>query len=468
MKTNGTMAVDWEQRIDFDKLRKERLDKVKAELAKSEMGALLCFDMNNVRYITATNIGSWAQDKMSRFTLLPQKAEPILWDFGSAAKHHRLHCPWLGERSRAGIPLLRGAMSPEMGRAEDVAKKIRVELEANGLLHEPLGVDIVEPPILFALQKEGIKVVDGQQLMSDVREIKTAEEIDLLNMAAMMVDAAYHELYMAMKPGMSENQAVGLVNKVLYDMGSEYVEAVNAISGERCNPHPHIFSDRVFRPGDPAYYDILHSYMGYRTCYYRTFAVGYASHALIDAYKRCRDYLDAAIELVRPGRTTGEIAAVWPRAKDFGFPDEEACFALQYGHGIGLAIWEKPVISRLVSLDHPHEIKPGMVFALETFWPSTDGWSAARIEEEIVVTPTGHEVITKFPAEKLMVAGAHYVTVEGPLPTEREHEAPPSQGVLEMIAASAREEGKSEIGKGKAGKNGKNGKKEKEKVGVTR
>ena len=441
MKTNGSMAVDWEQRLNFDKLRKDRLDNVKRALAKSHMGALLCFDMNNVRYITSTSIGSWAQDKVSRFTLLPQKDEPILWDFGSAAKHHQLYCPWLGERSRAGIPLLRGAMSPEMGRAEDVARKIRVELEMRGLLKEPLGVDIVEPPILFALQKEGITVVDGQQLMSDVREIKTPEEIDLLNMAAMMVDAAYHELYMAMKPGMSENEAVALVNKVLYEQGSEYVEAVNAISGERCNPHPHIFSDRVFRPGDPAYYDILHSYMGYRTCYYRTFAVGYASHALIDAYKRCRDYLDAAIELIRPGRTTGEVAAVWPRAQEFGFPNEEACFALQYGHGIGLAIWEKPVISRLVSLDHPHEFKPGMVFALETFWPSKDGWSAARIEEEIVVTQTGHEVITKFPAEDLMVAGAHYFTVKGPLPTEREHEAPPNQNVLEMIEASARAEG---------------------------
>jgi len=441
MKTNGKMAVDWEERLNFGKLRKDRLDNVKRALAKSNMGAILCFDMNNVRYITSTNIGSWAQDKNSRFTLLPQKDEPILWDFGSAAKHHQLHCPWLGERSRAGIPLLRGAMSPEMGRAEDVAKKIRVELEMRGLHKEPLGVDIIEPPILFALKKEGIDIVDGQQLMSDVREIKTPEEIDLLNMAAMMVDAAYHELYMAMKPGMSENEAVALVNKVLYEQGSEYVEAVNAISGERCNPHPHIFSDRVFRPGDPAYYDILHSYMGYRTCYYRTFAVGYASHALIDAYKRCRDYLDAAIELIRPGRTTGEVAAVWPRAQEFGFPNEEACFALQYGHGIGLAIWEKPVISRLVSLDHPHEFKPGMVFALETFWPSKDGWSAARIEEEIVVTPTGHEVITKFPAEELMVAGAHYFTVKGQLPTEREHEAPPNQNVLEMIEASARAEG---------------------------
>jgi Xaa-Pro aminopeptidase len=215
---------------------------------------------------------------------------------------------------------------------------------------------------------------------------------------------------------------------------------VNAISGERCNPHPHVFSDRVLRPGDPVYYDILHSYMGYRTCYYRCFTVGFASRAMVDAYKRCRDYLDAAIELVRPGRTTAEIAAVWPKAQDFGFPNEEAAFALQYGHGIGLAIWEKPVISRLVSFQHPVEIKSGMVFALETFWPSTDGWSAARIEEEIVVTPTGHEIITRFPAEQLLVAGAHYYTVNGPLPTTRESEASPSERVIEMIETSAKTE----------------------------
>ena len=121
LKTYGPMAVDWENRIDFDRLRRERLARAKALLSKSEMGALLCFDMNNVRYITSTHIGSWAQDKISRFTLLPQNDEPILWDFGSAARHHQRNCPWLGERSRPGIPLLRGAMSPEMGRAENVA-----------------------------------------------------------------------------------------------------------------------------------------------------------------------------------------------------------------------------------------------------------------------------------------------------------------------------------------------------------
>ena len=440
LPTHGTMAVDWEQRIDFDRLRRERLGRIKNLLEKSEVGALLCFDMNNVRYITSTHIGTWAQDKNSRFTLLSRGAEPIVWDFGSAAKHHQLHCDWLGERSRAGIALLRGAMSPEMGRAEDVAKKIKVELQKLGLEKEPLGVDIIEPPILFALQKEGIRIVDGQQMLSDARVIKTKDEIALLNHSAMMVDAAYDELYRAMKPGMRENEAVGLVSKVLYDLGSEYVEAVNAISGERCNPHPHVFSDRVLRPGDPVYYDILHSYMGYRTCYYRTFCVGSASHAMVDAYKQCREYVDASIELIRPGRTTAQVASVWPKAQEFGFPNEEACFGLQFGHGIGLAIWEKPVISRLVSLDQHYELKPGMVFALETFWPSSDGWSAARIEEEIVVTETGHEVITRFPAEELLVAGQRYYTVNGPLPTTRETETAPSVHVREMVEAGAKSE----------------------------
>src|SRR5438477_1079037 len=324
LKTFGLMAVDWEQRVDIERLRQDRLNRIKAALKDSELGALLCFDMNNIRYITATHIGTWAMDKLARFTLLPQDDEPILWDFGSAARHHRLYNPWLGERSRAGISTQRGAMLPAAGRAEDVARKIRIELEQRGLLNEPIGVDAVELPVLFALQAEGIKVVDGQQLMQQARLIKTQDEITLLATACMMVDAAYDELYRFMKPGVRENECVGLVSKVLYDLGSEHVEGVNAISGERCSPHPHVYTDRALRPGDPAYFDILHSFMGYRTCYYRTFAVASGSKALLDAYKRCRYYLDGAISLIKPGATTGEVVSLWPKAQEFGFPDEEA------------------------------------------------------------------------------------------------------------------------------------------------
>jgi Xaa-Pro aminopeptidase len=421
--TYGLMGVDWEERVNFDRLRGERLGRAKAALAATELGGLLCFDMYNIRYITSTNIGEWARDKLSRFTLLPRGDEPIMWDFGSAARHHELYCPWLGGgRSRAGISLLRGAMTPDTGQAEDVALKIKRELEARGLHKAPLGVDVIELPILYALQKEGIKVVDGQQVMQAARRIKMRDEIILLNTACMMVDATYEKLYRAMRPGARENELVALAANTLYTLGSEDVEGVNAIGGERCSPHPHIFSDRALRPGDPAYFDIIHSYMGYRTCYYRSFAVGSASPALGDAYKRCREYLDMAIAMMKPGITTADIAGIWPRAQEFGFPNEEACFGLQYGHGVGLSVWEQPVISRLVSLDHPVSIEAGLVVALETFWPASDGWSAARIEEEVLVTETGHEVITRFPAETLLVAGAPYWTGTGPLPSTRELE----------------------------------------------
>ncbi len=439
IRSYGVMGVDWERRVDFDRLRRERLARAKAALAESELGALLCFDMNNIRYITATHIGTWAIDKLVRFCLLPQGDEPIMWDFGSAARHHKLYNPWLGEeRSRAGISTLRGSVN---GRAESVAHKIRVELEERGLLGEPLGVDVIELPVLEALQAEGIKIVDGQGLMQDVRKLKTADEITLLNTACAMVDSAYDVLFRALRPGMRENECVALVNKVLYDLGSEHVEGVNAISGERCSPHPHVFTDRMLRPGDPAYFDILHAYNGYRTCYYRTFAVGSASPTLVDAYKRCRDILDHAISLIQPGVTTADVVSVWPEAQEFGFPDEEAAFALQYGHGVGLSIWEKPIFSRLVSFDYPEVIEEGMVFALETFWPASDGWQAARIEEQLVVTKDGCEVITRFPAEELLVAGGGLPTVGGPLPGVRETTSNLNNPtVFDAVVASARYE----------------------------
>ena len=442
LKTYGTMQVDWEQRADLERLRRERLTGAKARLAESELGALLCFDMSNIRYITATHIGTWAMDKLIRFCLLPQGDEPIMWDFGSAARHHKLYSPWLGdERSRAGISTLRGSVK---GRAEDVAKKIRVELEERGLLAEPLGVDVIELPVLEALQAEGIRVVDGQALMQDVRKIKTQDEITLLSTACAMVDAAYEELFRALRPGMRENDCVALVSRVLYELGSEHVEGVNAISGERCSPHPHVFTDRMLRPGDPAYFDILHAFNGYRTCYYRTFAVGSASRALVDAYKRCRDYLDHAISLIRPGTTTADVVEIWPKADEFGFADEEAAFALQYGHGVGLSIWEKPIFSRLVSFDYPETIQEGMVFALETFWPAADGWSAARIEEQLVVTADGCEVITRFPAEELLVTAGGQYTVGGALSPVREVQSNLNSNgytVADAVVVSARSEG---------------------------
>src|SRR6186997_1997124 len=404
----GTMGVDFEERVDFRRMHRYRLGRATQALEASDLGALLVLDVNNIRYLTSTKIGEWERDKLCRFAVLPRGGDPILWDFGSAAVHHRMYVPWLKpENCKAGLVGLRGTVAPAFGLMKRHAGEIASIIREAGVIDMPVGIDIIEPPMMFELQKAGLKIADGQQVMLEAREIKSADEIALLNRAAAMVDGAYHLVYEQLKPGVRENDIVANVNQFLYQHGSDDVEAINAISGERCNPHPHNFTDRMLRPGDQAFFDILQSFMGYRTCYYRTFNVGRATPGQHDAYKKARNWLDRAIELIKPGVSTDKVASVWPKATEFGFPDETSAFGLQFGHGIGCAIHERPIISRVISMDHPTEIKEGMVFALETYCPAKDGYSAARIEEEVVVTDKGCRVITLFPAEELPIANRY-------------------------------------------------------------
>ena len=408
LRAPGHGGVDFEARVDFDRLRRYRLDRSLAALDSSDCGAFLLFDFYNIRYTTQTWIGGALGDKMTRYALLTRSGEPLLWDFGSAAKHHQLYCPWLvPENCKAGMLGLRGAIAPDVGLMASAVREIKQLLTDQGLDGQPVGVDIIELPFLAEMNRQGLTVVDAQQLMLDARQIKSADEIMLLTQAAAMVDGVYTDIVEALKPGVRENEIVALASKRLYDMGSEQVEAINAVSGERCNPHPHNFSDRIIRPGDQAFFDIIQSYNGYRTCYYRTFSVGSATTSQRDAYTKAREWMDVAIQAVKPGVGTDDIARLWPTATDFGFADEMAAFGLQFGHGLGLGLHERPIISRLNSLEHPVEIQPGMVFALETYCPASDGFSAARIEEEVVVTEDGPRILTLFPAQDLVIANPY-------------------------------------------------------------
>ncbi len=404
----GHMQVDFEERINFRRLHSYRLARTRQALAKSDLGAVLCFDQHNIRYTSSTVIGEWARDKLIRYSLLTGNGEPYVWDFGSAARHHKLNCPWLEEdHCLAGNPGMRGAISPKVGLFELAAKEIKDILVREGVADMPLGLDVCEPPMLFALQNEGITVRDGQQVMLDAREIKNHDEIALLNMAAAMVDGVYQDIAEALKPGVRESQIVALATKRLYEMGSDCVEAINAIAGERCSPHPHNFTDRIIRPGDQAFFDVIQSFMGYRTCYYRTFSVGRATTPQIDAYKRARQWMDDAIAMFKPGVDSAAVAKMFPKSTEIGFETEMAAFGLNFCHGLGLGLHERPLISRLNSFKDSYELKAGMVFAVETFCPATDGVSAARIEEEVVLTPTGAKIITLYPANDLPVANPY-------------------------------------------------------------
>jgi len=408
LQAPGHTQVDFEERVNFRRLHDYRLARTRAALAQSGLGALLCFDQHNIRYITSTVIGEWARDKLTRYALLTGNGEPYIWDFGSAAKHHRLHAPWLAyDHCRAGLLGLRGAVGGDMALFRDAAREIKSILDAEGVAGMPLGLDVVEPPMLFELQKLGIEVRDGQQTLLSAREVKNIDELTLLNMAAAMVDGVYQDIAEALKPGVTESEIVALATGRLYHMGSDCVEAINSISGERCSPHPHNFTDRLIRPGDQAFFDIIQSFMGYRTCYYRTFNVGRATPPQVSAYRYAREWMDRAIALLKPGVSSDKIARAFPKASEIGFSSEMEAFGLNFCHGLGLGLHERPLISRLNSLKEPIELKAGMVFAVETYCPATDGISAARIEEEVILTPSGPKIISLYPAEELPIANPY-------------------------------------------------------------
>jgi hypothetical protein len=215
----GTMGVDFEERVDYRRMHRYRLGRAQAALEASDLGALLLFDDNNIRYVTSTKIGEWARDKLSRWVLLTRGGDPILWDFGSAAVHHKLYSPWLKpENCKAGLVGLRGTVDPAFGLMKRHAEEMASILKTAGVAKMPIGVDIIEPPMMFELEKAGLKIKDGQQIMLSAREVKSTDEIALLNRAAAMVDGAYDVVNEMLRPGIRENDIVAEVNKFLHGL----------------------------------------------------------------------------------------------------------------------------------------------------------------------------------------------------------------------------------------------------------
>jgi len=403
--TSGMMAVDCELRLDFPRLRQDRLDKAKQSLKKSGLGAFVCFDQDSIRYITSSDIGPWGRDKMMRFCILPRDEDPILFEIGTRVDFQLRPngAPWLKGRVKPAISWGRGAVPQEVGSVHKCAAQIKDTLAEYGLEKEPIGFDMMDVLLMKALEQIGIQIEDGHTPLLEARKIKTAEEIELLNMAAMMVDAAYYDVAKSIRPGIREVDLVGIAHKSLYSLGADWVDNINCVSGPRTNPHPHDFTDRVIRPGDIVFLDIQNVFCGYRTCYYRTFCCGKPNEEQKELYAKCLKWLSESIDVVKPGATTADIASKWPGPEVLGKKSELEVLACQWGHGLGVSLWEYPIISRAWSLDYPQTIEENMVFALETFSNGPAGCEyAIRIEEEIVVTKDGHRLITKFPTDELL------------------------------------------------------------------
>jgi Xaa-Pro aminopeptidase len=400
----GTMAVDYEVRYDIERLRRERLQRAKDHLKRSGLGALLCFDPWNIRYITSTWLHWTKENLMARYCLLPTNGEPILFENGTTTTSRNLpgRTPWLEGRIFPAISLSRGASPREAKRAEKCVAGIKKILSDNGVLKEPLGVDILDVPLMEALNAENIRIGDGQEVMMEARRIKTQDEIELMDHAAMIMDVAFSKFVDYIRPGVTESGICGLLHDIAYRMGSDEVENAHAISGPRTNPHPHSWSDRTLRPRDLVFFDANVRFLGYSTCYYRTFSVGKPTQEQKDLYKQCYDWLYDCIKAVRPGATTWDVAKKLPTAAELGYSSEEESSCIELGHGIGLGMWERPIITRMYSEEHPVRLEKGMVLALETYTGKVGGNDAVRIEEEGVVTDSGFKILSRYPCDELI------------------------------------------------------------------
>ena len=403
--TKGSMQVDYEDRIDMQRMRDYREGRIQHFMEKTDISCLLLFATENKRYATSTAVASPEVDNMGRYAIVPRGGKPYIFGFGSEVANERINCSWISDRAYPAHTTMFGALPKEWGvdggHLDKFEADLRMVLEENGLDPKaPIGVDKIDGQLMVEMTKRGFTFVDGEDIMCAAREIKNEDEIQIMMQAAATVDGAFYQMARALHPGMRENDLQAAAAAELHKTGSQWIHNIQMTSGTRAHPHPHLSSDRLIQPGDMVFADICTLYNGYHTCYYRTLCCGKASDTAKRVYNSAVEMLYAGIEQCKVGNTTADVVRAWPDCHHWGFENQSQSFGLAFAHGLGVCLWERPMIERSFSLDHPVELKEGMVIAIETY--DGEGHIGARIEDELVITKDGPLVFSKFPKDELV------------------------------------------------------------------
>ncbi|WP_290816291.1 Xaa-Pro peptidase family protein [Halovivax sp.] len=410
--TRGTQAVDWEERIDVKRLRRERKERALERLQETELGSLLLVSDPNIRYVTglAMTGGSGAD----HYTVLTEDGDVIHWDTADHASNQRFNCPWLDDIRYAcpglgNVPRASGRDSARRFLVGTMADTVVSALEEYGVADEAMGIDIGNRGLIRAFEDRGVDVdaETAPAVMEDARKVKTRDEIECLRQVAAICEAGFQRIKNAVEPGVRESEAWGKAVDELWSQGA-FVGGGYLTSGPNTWPkHQANTTDRTIRPGDLVYADFYNiGYLGYRSCYYRTFSVGEPTEAQRDAYETARDNLYDVLERIEPGTTTDEIAEAFPdmagEHADYYDADEHWQLTTNHwAHGLGLQLYEVPLIWRGLSPDHPIEIEEGMTMAVETQEPADR--QGVRVEEMVVVRENGVEILSQWPVEEITV-----------------------------------------------------------------
>ncbi len=393
----STTATDWQMRVNFDRLRQERLQRARDKMEQLDLGGLILFKGENVRYVTSVFQGNWKNNIFIRYAVLPRGGDPVLFEtIGSDMECAKIDAPWLKGNIRPAITW-KWAESAEDMMVKKMAKGVYDVLAENGVQNEKIGIDIMDLKSYQALKDSGLNIVNAWPAMSAARVVKTVDEIELLKISSAYGDAAMWKIKNEwLKPGVKESFITAKVNEFLYEQGFDFVYDIIVATGGNTNPYRRWHTDRLVRHGDLVIVDInAIGPGGYFVDFVRCFKVGDNwTKAEKDLYKECYESLYAGISQLKPGATTKEVAEKFPKYAD----DKYGSVSLQqFAHSIGLDLYEGMWISRAYSLDYPMEIKQNMCFAIETFTGRAGLKQSVRLEEDLVVTDKGAQILTLAP-----------------------------------------------------------------------
>jgi len=396
-RTYSTTGTDWQARVDFDRMRKDRLNRARMMMEKHDLGAVVCFVGENIRYITSVYQGNWKNNIFIRYCVLPRGGDPVLFETaGSDMECAKIDAPWLNGNIRPAITW-KWAETAEQMMADRMVESVYRVLEENGVTKEKIGVDMMDPSATAAFERKGLTLVSAWPVMSGARVVKTPDEIECLKISSAIGDTSFWKIQNEwLKPGVTEAHITAKVNEYLYEKGFDFVYDIIVASGGNTSPYRRWHTDKTIRLGDLVIIDQnAIGPGGYFVDFVRTFKVGGGlTPKEKDLYKECYESMYGAIEMMKAGNTTADVAKKLPVYAD----DEYGTVTLQqFAHSIGLSLYEGMWISRAYSLDYPVELEEGMYFAAETFASHPGLEQTVRLEENLLVTKDGPILFTKYP-----------------------------------------------------------------------
>lgn len=400
----GTRIADWQERINVQRLREERAAKARQALRAHNVPAILAARPENTRYLVGLR-GPEFQPQLW-YVLFFAEHDPVVFHHAGWIHHYPAEAPWIKEWRLARAWL--GAGPGPEATAEEAAlfaDGVYAELERLGLTGEPLAVVGFDGYSQRALAAKGIRTVDGWPIMLDATKTKTVDEVSCLKIAYDASDAAWWRAWELLKPGAVDVEVSRQAMLAAAEAGAEEVPSGHIRSGPTSFDRAFERTGRILTYGELAYGAFCGvRYMGYQTCYYRTFSIGREpSQKAKDWYKRLVERLDRVIGAVKPGATTADAAACFEPASTWGYTDEAELLTLEIGHGVGLHTYGYPIINRQWSLKHPQVFEVGMTFAVESREGEV-GVGGVRLEDTVVVTEDGAELLDRWPRDEILVA----------------------------------------------------------------